>query len=299
MAKLKLDWTNVCCLLAVHAAAAFGIVYLATIRFSWPTIGLGVLWLGLCGLSITGGYHRLFAHPTYKACRALKAFYLFFGAASVQNSAYKWSADHRIHHAFTDQEEDTYNIRRGFLWAHIGWILFKEPPNRDFSHVRDLAADDLVMFQHRHYVALALLSGAALPFALGWIWGDPIGALLVAGAIRLTLQWHATFSVNSIAHMIGDRPYSTKNSARDSHLTAILTLGEGYHNFHHRFQNDYRNGCAWYQFDPTKWFVFVASKIGLCSDLKRAPDRAIEMARLEVQKENALAASRGEGAASA
>lgn len=295
MAKRTLDWTNVSFLLGVHLAAAFGVVYLAAIHFSWWSIGLGVLWLAFCGLSITGGYHRLFSHPTYKASKLLKAFYLFFGAASVQNSAYKWSADHRIHHAFTDQEEDTYNIKGGFLWAHIGWILFKEDANRDYSHVRDLAADPLVMFQHRHYAALAFLSGAVLPLALGFIWGDPIGALLVAGFIRLTLQWHATFSVNSIAHMIGDRPYSTQNSARDSHLTAFLTLGEGYHNYHHRFQNDYRNGIKWFHFDPTKWFVFAASKVGLTWDLKRAPENAIEKARLEVLAEKAQKASSGTG----
>lgn len=285
MVQRKIDWTNVSFLFGVHLVAAFGIVYLATIHFSWWTIGLGFLWLALCGISITGGYHRLFSHPTYKATNFLKAFYLFFGAASVQNSALKWSADHRIHHAFTDQEEDTYNIKGGFLWAHIGWILFKDKPNRDFSHVKDLAADPLVMFQHNHYAALAVLSGVVLPVALGFLWGDPIGAVLVAGFIRLVLQWHATFSVNSIAHMIGVQPYSTKNSARDSHWTAIITLGEGYHNFHHRFQNDYRNGIRWFHFDPTKWFVFTASKLGLCSDLKRAPESAIERARLEVEQE--------------
>jgi len=290
MTKRELDWTNVLFLGAVHLLAAFAVVYMAAVQFSWWTVGAGVLWLALCGISITGGYHRLFSHPTYKASNPLKAFYLFFGAASVQNSALKWSADHRIHHAFTDQEEDTYNIKGGFLWAHIGWILFKDTPSRDLSHVKDLAADPLVMFQHRHYALLAILSGAVLPIALGFLWGDPIGALLVAGFLRLALQWHATFSVNSIAHMLGTRPYSTKNSARDSSITALITLGEGYHNFHHRFQNDYRNGIRWFHFDPTKWFVFLGSKLGLTSDLKRAPQQAIDRARMEVLAEKAAAA---------
>jgi stearoyl-CoA desaturase (delta-9 desaturase) len=106
--------------------------------------------------------------------------------------------------------------------------------------VRDLAADPLVRFQHRHYLALAFIMGAVLPGALGSLWGDTIGVLLVGGCLRVVLQWHATFSVNSIAHMVGRQPYTTAVSARDSWFTALITLGEGYHNYHHRFPLDYR-----------------------------------------------------------
>ena len=124
-----------------------------------------------------------------------------------------------------------------------------------------------------------------VPFCLGLIWGDPIGALVVAGFLRLVMQWHATFSVNSVAHYIGSRPYSLKNSARDSFVTALITLGEGYHNFHHRFQSDYRNGVRWYHFDPTKWWVWSLSKVGVCRDLRRVPADAIERARRAVVEE--------------
>ena len=285
MAKRERDWTNISFIAAAHLTAAFAVVYLATIHFSWWTVGLGFVWLAMCGVAITGGYHRLFAHPTYKACWPLRAFYLFFGAASVQNSALKWSGDHRLHHARTDEEADPYNIRRGFLWAHIGWIFHKDPGVDDPPPVGDLHSDPLMRFQERHYVALAALSGVVLPASLGLAWGDPLGALLVAGFLRLVIQWHATFAVNSFAHAIGTQPYSTKNSARDAFLTALLTLGEGYHNFHHRFQLDYRNGIRWFHLDPTKWFVWTLSKVGMTWDLRRTPKGLIQRVRQQVLAE--------------
>jgi stearoyl-CoA desaturase (delta-9 desaturase) len=270
--KQKLDWTNTLFLIAVHVLGLFGIYWLAWEHFSWWTLGLGLAWFAACGVSITGGYHRLFSHPTYKAAWPLRLFYLLFGSASVQNSALKWSADHRAHHGHVDTVRDPYNIYQGFWWAHIGWVLRHSPDNLD--NVGDLKKDPLVRFQHEHYVLLALVFGALLPVGLGFLWGDPIGALLVAGFTRLMIQYHATFAVNSFAHMLGTQPYSTATSARDSFITAIITLGEGYHNFHHSFQMDYRNGVRWWQLDPTKWFVWTLSKAGVTRDLRRAaPDR--------------------------
>lgn len=285
---LKRDWTNTLFISASHLLAVGGIVWLVFVETSLWTIGLGVLWYALCGLAITGGYHRLFAHPTYRANAALRLFYLLFGAAAVQNSALKWSADHRIHHAKTDKEEDPYNIGRGFWWAHMGWVFFKNDEPVTVHGVKDLENDRLVKWQDRHYILLAILFAAVIPTLIGFAWGDPIGALLVACFLRLTVQWHATGAVNSVAHWIGSRPYSRKSSARDSFWTALITLGEGYHNFHHRFQTDYRNGVRWYHFDPTKWFVWSLARVGLTWDLRRMTPEVIHRARAEV-----LAESRG------
>ena len=285
MKRKQLDWTNFLFILGSHLVAAFAIVYLVFFHFSWWTIGFGFLWGTLCGLSITGGYHRLFSHSAYKASWPLRAFYLAFGAASVQNSALAWAADHRTHHAHTDRERDPYSVRHGFWWAHIGWVLFRGDRPKNPELVRDLEADPLVRFQHRFYVPLAILFAAVAPAAIGTAWGDPIGALLVAGWLRLVVQWHATFSVNSFAHLIGRQPYGRSGSARDSFLVALLTMGEGYHNFHHRFQLDYRNGLRWYHFDPTKWWVWTASQLGLAHQLRRVPAERIEAARRRARME--------------
>jgi stearoyl-CoA desaturase (delta-9 desaturase) len=259
--------------------ALLAIVYLATVRASGWTLLLGLVWFALSGLSITGGYHRLFAHRSYGAASPLRIFYLLFGAAAVQNSALAWAADHRAHHADTDGDGDPYNIRRGFWWAHMGWVFFQSPKRNDAGAIRDLSDDPCVRFQNRHYLALAFVFGALLPAALGMLWGDPLGALLVAGFLRLVIQWHLTFSINSIAHWIGRQPYGAGTSARDSFVTALLSLGEGYHNFHHRFQADYRNGVRWYHFDPTKWFVWSMARVGVTHGLTRTPRAAIERAR--------------------
>ena len=290
--RQRLDWTNTVTLGLFHLFAVVAIVYLVAVKTSLWTVGLGVLWMSFTGLAITGGYHRLFAHRTYRARAPLRAFYLLFGAASVQNSALKWASDHRLHHAHSDKPKDPYSIQRGFWWAHIGWVLFKSGNPTDMRGVDDLQEDRLVQLQHRYYVPLAVLMAAVVPASLGLLWGDPIGALLVAGFLRLVVQWHATFSINSVAHCLGKRPFSITSSARDSFWTAILTLGEGYHNFHHRFVTDYRNGIRWYHFDPTKWFVWSMARVGMTSNLRRVAKDAIERARRAVAAELAPAAVR-------
>lgn len=287
----RLNAVNTSTLVAVHLAGIFAIYYLAAIHFDWLTIALAVVWYICCGLSITGGYHRLFAHPTYKAHWSVRAFYLLFGAASVQNSALKWASDHRRHHAKCDQDEDPYNIKLGFWWAHIGWVVYRPQEEAEIRGVPDLKKDPLVMFQHRHYVALAFVGGAILPFCIGLLWGDPWGALLVAGLLRLMVQWHSTFAVNSVAHCIGRQTYCKISSARDSFFTALLTFGEGYHSYHHKFMTDYRNGVRWYHFDPTKWWVWSLSKVGLARNLRRVARDVIERARVEAKKRAPVAAT--------
>ncbi len=282
--KRPLDKVNTWFISIAHVLAVVAVLYLCFVQFSWWSLGLGLFYSWICTLSISAGYHRLFSHPTYRTRGFLRALYLFFGAASIQNSALKWSSDHRIHHGKVDREEDPYNIRKGFWWAHIGWVLHKAP-EPSFDNVPDLKRDRLVMWQHEHYLLTAILSGGVLPLALGFLWGDPIGALLVAGFLRLVVEWHSTFSINSVAHVLGRRPYSLANSARDSFLTALVTMGEGYHNFHHRFANDYRNGVRWFHFDPTKWWLWSLSKLHLTWDLKRVPKEAIRSARARVRAE--------------
>ena len=242
-------------------------------------------------LTLSAGYHRLFAHPTYRASGFLRFLFLMFGAGSAQASALLWASDHRVHHARLDEEEDPYNIRKGFWWAHMGWLLYRAP-TPDFENVKDLNADPLVRFQHRHYLPLMLLAGFALPTAIAALWGDALGGLLLAGFLRLMVQYQATFCINSVAHSVGRRPYSTSVSARDSWISALLTMGEGYHNYHHRFPGDYRNGIRWYHFDPSKWLVWTLSKLRLASDLKRAPREMIARARRSVLAEGRKLTSR-------
>lgn len=274
----RLDWINALFLVASHGLALWGLVYMFQ-HFSPWTLIQAIVWFTLCGLSITGGYHRLYSHPTYKAKKWVEILYLCFGAASVQNSALKWSDDHRRHHSSTDTDRDPYNIRRGFWWAHIGWVFFKSQETGGMTRVPDLLRNRLVVFQDRYYVPIAIAFGVIVPGLVASLWGDAMGGILIAGFLRLVVQYHATFSINSVAHLIGKQPYSDKDSARDSWITALITMGEGYHNYHHSFPADYRNGVRAWQFDPTKWWVWTLSKVGQTSDLRRTPWEKILRAR--------------------
>ena len=279
-----LDKLNIYFIATTHLLAVAAVLYVSMVQFSWWSLGLGTFYALACSMSITAGYHRLFAHPTHRAHVVLRIMYLFFGSASVQNSALKWSSDHRLHHGKVDGEEDPYNIKKGFWWAHLGWVLHHTPES-DYTNVRDLKKDPFVMWQHNHYLLTVGITTILTPLLLGLLWGDPLGAFLLAGALRLVIEWHSTFSVNSVAHYIGTRPYSLASSARDSFLTALITMGEGYHNFHHRFANDYRNGIRWFHFDPTKWWVWSLSKVRLTWDLKRVSKDAIQNAKSKVAAE--------------
>jgi len=238
-----LSWPNTLFLVGTHLAAVVGTILYATLHgFSVAAIGICVAMGIACGLSVTGGYHRLFAHATYEAHPIVRIFYLIFGAGAWQNSALKWSSDHRRHHAFVDGEDDPYSIRKGFWWAHIGWIFWQDPPSSPGGKVGDLERDLWVRLQHSLYIPLAVGVGFGLPLGLGFVFGDPWGGLILGGLLRTVLIHQTTFCVNSLAHTIGSQPYSDLDSSRDSAITAIVTLGEGYHNFHHTFPFDYRNG---------------------------------------------------------
>jgi len=225
-------------------------------------------------LSITLGYHRLFSHATFKAAWPVRLFVLVFGGAAFEQSAMRWAALHRRHHRHTDTDQDPYNIKRGFFYAHVGWILVKIPFIDD-SSVRDLAADPMVLHQHRHYKLWSNLAGLVVPLLVGaWIGGWAY-AILFPVAARIFLVLNSAFFINSIAHTYGDRQFDPNSSARDHWLGAVLTNGEGYHSFHHRFPGDYRNGIRWYQWDPTKWLIWLCSRVGLASDLNRTSAAAI------------------------
>lgn len=252
-----------------------------------------LIYLAITAMSITAGYHRLFAHRAYEASPLVRAAYLLFGAATFQDSALAWSADHRSHHQNIDREGDPYNVRRGFLWAHIGWLLVNDHLRDRRTNVPDLEADWMVAAQDRYYVPIATFMCFGVPLLVGWAVGDPWGFLLWGGLIRVVVGHHITFLVNSLAHTLGRRPYEPAFSARDSLVTAVLTFGEGYHNFHHRFASDYRNGVRRYHWDPTKWLIRGLERVGLASNLRRVPRERIVAARMRSAEHRLLERVRG------
>ena len=222
----------------------------------------------MTGLSITAGYHRYYAHTTYKTNRVVEAVLLFFASMATQASALRWAFEHRLHHAYVDTERDPYSVQTGFWHAHILW-LFKKPAPIDNKVVADMLRNPLVVFQHNNYLFCMLSSNIIFFLLVGWALDDYLGAFVISWWTRLFCLHHSTWFINSLAHYWGERSFCRELSAVDNYIISLLTFGEGYHNYHHTFANDYRNGIRWYHFDPTKWLIWVLSRFGLASGLKQ------------------------------
>jgi stearoyl-CoA desaturase (delta-9 desaturase) len=268
MEDRHIRWPVVVFIVGYHFALfALLPIYLMVATPSPLLIGLTALLVVGGGLSITTGYHRLYSHQAYTASRAAEAPVLLLATMTAQGSAVAWAHDHRLHHRFVDGEQDPYLTNRGFWYSHLLW-MFTTRPFRP-KVVQDLLADPVLAFQHRHYEPCLLAVNVLIFGAVSWWTGDPFGTLVLAVLLRLFLNHHTTWFINSLAHLWGTQPYSKEHSAVNNLILAFLTWGEGYHNYHHTFSGDYRNGVYWYQFDPTKWLIWFGSKIGLTRGLRR------------------------------
>lgn len=268
-------------LLAITVVPIYGFI-VGFSGWAWAFAGLFLL---LNGVGIGSGYHRLWSHRAYKARAPLRIFLAIFGGMALQNSILVWCARHRVHHRdVDDNDSDPYSIGRGFWFAHIGWMLRDyESGKIDYSIVPDLEKDPVVAWQHKYYWSLVWGTNIGFPVLAGLLTGDVLGMFLLAGLARLVVNHHVTFFVNSLAHCWGKQPYTDENSARDSWLVALLTYGEGWHNYHHLFQNDYRNGVRWWQFDINKWFIATCAWLGLAYERKRAPRFKVLRAKVNME----------------
>ena len=218
----KINWTNVLFFILLPIIAITGTVLACLYApISWRTWVLALVMLSLGSLSITAGYHRLFSHQTYRAAWPVQLLFVLFGSATFQGSVLEWASDHRNHHLYTDTEKDPYNIKQGFWHAHMGWLFTLDGDARDYSNVKDLSNNQLLKFQHRFYLPIAIMMGFVLPMALGALWGEAWGGLFIAGALRLFLGHQSTFCINSLCHMVGKSTYSDRISARDNWITAL------------------------------------------------------------------------------
>jgi stearoyl-CoA desaturase (delta-9 desaturase) len=253
-------------------------IYILNNGLAASEITLFLFFVTASAMSITVGYHRLFSHKTFKTNRAIQFLLLFFGAAAFEQSALDWCSQHRDHHRYVDTDKDPYSIKKGFFYAHIGWLVFWKH-TFNYHNAKDLQEDALLMHQHRYYLLWAISAGVLTPLLLGLLTGHLLGALLISVCLRLTLVYHTTFFINSICHMFGRATFDIHATARDNFLIAFLTFGEGFHNFHHRFPGDYRNAVRWYQWDPSKWLIWLLEKLGLAKSLKRVDRFRIMKAR--------------------
>ncbi|KAL6074631.1 Acyl-CoA desaturase [Balamuthia mandrillaris] len=281
----EINWVTTTYLFVTPLIALYGLI---TCEHYWQTWLLAFVHYQLGGQGITMGYHRLFSHRSFSAHPIVKYILLFFATGCFQMSCLDWANDHRAHHRYTDTPKDPYNINNGFWYAHMGWLL-RHRKVESKSDISDLRADPVLRFQHKWFLPLAVLQGYVLPTVIaGLFWGDWWGGFFIAGIFSRVIILQSTFCVNSVAHYWGDFTYADQRSPKDSWLVGLLTFGEGYHNFHHEFPYDYRNGAHWKAFDPTKWIIWALSFVGLTYDLKLFSKETIAKGKLQMKEKQLI-----------
>lgn len=271
----QINWFHTILLFSTPLAALSALFF---IPLQYNTVVLAAVWYLLTGWGICVGYHRLWSHRSFSCVAWFEYLLAVFGAGALEGSAKWWCRNHRAHHRYCDTDQDPYNATRGFFYAHIGWMLIKQDPAAiGRVNVEDLKINKILDWQHKYYLPLSLSIAFLVPSLIaGLLWDDFWGGFFYAGLARGVVTHHATFFVNSLAHWYGDKPFSDEHTAYDSWITAFLTLGEGFHNFHHTFANDYRNGVQWYCYDPAKWLISFLSYFGVTYNLRYFPDAVLE-----------------------
>ena len=221
---------------------------------------------------LTATYHRYFSHKSFRLNRAWQFVFAFAGASAAQKGPLWWAAHHRNHHKFSDTERDIHSPKRGFWWSHVGWILCDKYGATEYDNIKDFAKYPELRFLNSHDWIAPWTLGFACWFIGGW-------SGLVAFFASTVLLWHTTFLVNSLAHVMGRRPYKTEDTSKNSLLIALVTGGEGWHNNHHRYQSSARQGFRWWQIDTTYYGLWLMSRVGIVHDLRPVPARVIDEAR--------------------
>jgi len=269
------DWPRVVPYLLLHA----GCLAVAWVGVSALAVSVAVALYLLRMFAITGFYHRYFSHRAFRTSRALQFLFALLGAAAVQRGPLWWAAHHRHHHAHADRPDDPHSpAQHGFLWAHTGWFMAREHFATRSALVKDLSRYPELRWLDRYDAAAPALLAVAL-FAVGELlqcWAPALGTdgwqLLVWGfCVSTTALYHATFTVNSLAHRLGSRRYATRDGSRNNWLIAVLTLGEGWHNNHHHYPGAARQGFYWWEIDLTYYVLRLLAALGLVWDLKPVP----------------------------
>ncbi|GAA94643.1 hypothetical protein E5Q_01296 [Mixia osmundae IAM 14324] len=278
-------WANCILFWGLHLFALVGILVLSPVwELKLKTAMLCFFSWQLAIYGITMGYHRLWSHKAYEARLPLRIVLAGMGCLGFQGSIRWWVLRHRLHHRWTDSDDDPYDAQKGLFFSHMGWI-FRKPsyPKMPLIERRDLDSDPVVRFQHKYYLPLTLFFGLALPTLLGASWGDAMGGYIYGGVLARIMIWHTTFLINSFAHYIGEQNYSEEVTARTTLILAILTAGEGNHDYHHAFPKDFRNGPGIADYDPTKWVIWMLHRFtSLVPVIYATPEHEILEARAHV-----------------
>jgi stearoyl-CoA desaturase (delta-9 desaturase) len=276
----RVDWVRVMPFVFLHAGclAAFwvGVSPVAI----WTAVALYFIRM----FAVTGIHHRYFSHKTYSTSRFGQFLLALFAGTTVQRGSLWWAYHHRHHHQHSDEPEDAHSPHvHGFWWSHIGWITSRRNFPTDYSKIKDLAKFPELVWLNRFDLVVPILFASSL-FGAGWLMELYAPTLettrwqmLVWGFfISTTFLFHGTGCINSMAHLMGKRRFQTDDDSRNSAILAVITLGEGWHNNHHRYQSSTRNGFYWWEIDPTYYGLKLLSYTGFIWGLKPVPQSVLE-----------------------
>jgi len=285
------DWIGSTAFILVHLAC-FAVFF---VGFSWTALAaLAVTYFSRM-FGITGGFHRYFSHRTFKTSRVFQFLLGWLGTSAAQQGPLWWAAHHRHHHRFSDTEHDIHSpVHRGFLWSHIGWVMCKKYEKTNVNAIPDFAKyPELRFLNDYHWIpplVLALacfFTGMALEYLAPSLGTNRWQILVWGFFVSTTILYHATFCINSLAHVLGSRRFNTSDHSRNNFWLALATMGEGWHNNHHRYANSERQGFYWWEIDMSHYILKMLSWMGLVWDLKTPPKRIYEEAEANRRQQSA------------
>jgi stearoyl-CoA desaturase (delta-9 desaturase) len=290
--SLKLKLVNLIAVVLPFVGLVTAIVLLWGVAFDWVHLMiLGIMYLGTA-VGITVGFHRLFTHRSFKTPKPVVAILAILGSMAVEGPLLQWVGAHRRHHQHSDQEEDPHSphihgsgiwsMARGLYHAHVGW-LFRTSAHSTARYTGDLRKDRLLRWISRLFplwVVIGLLIPAILGGLLTMSWMGVLLGFIWGGLVRVFLVHHVTWSINSVCHIWGSRPYDCHDESRNNAIFGVLALGEGWHNNHHAFPTSARHGLRWWQIDVSYMIIWAMSKVGLASDIRIPPKERILAKRL-------------------
>ncbi|MGI8861469.1 MAG: acyl-CoA desaturase [Gaiellaceae bacterium] len=265
------------------------------VAFHWLDLAVLVGMYVVCAFGTTIGFHRYFTHKGFETSNVVKATLAVLGCMTMQGPLTQWVTDHRKHHALSDEEGDPHSPHvghgdgawgaiKGFAHAHVGWLFTLKGMERGRGYGKDLYEDRLVRTIDRMYLLWVVLT-FAIPFAFGYIFGGSVArgveAAVWGGLLRIFLYQHATFAVNSICHMFGQREYRSRDESRNNWLIAVLVFGEGWHNNHHAFPSSARHGLARWQLDVSWWVIRGLERLRLVWNVRRPSPEQMARRRLQ------------------
>jgi stearoyl-CoA desaturase (Delta-9 desaturase) len=267
----RISWVRQIPFIAVHLMPLLAIA--TGTRWQDWAVCLGLYYVRM--FAITAGYHRYFAHKTYKMGRVTQFLMALLGTTASQKGVLWWAANHRHHHRYSDLENDVHSPRRGFLWSHVTWMLVSKYEETQWDRIKDFAKFPELRFLNKHWWLPPTLLGVAVFLVGGW------SMLFIGFFLSTVLLWHGTFIINSLAHVWGSRRYATADTSRNNLLFALLTCGEGWHNNHHHFCASANQGFFWWEIDISYYVIKLMEALGLAWDVRKPSAAALERSRLD------------------